>query len=58
MSYLQMLMKTAVDEQLEHLMTGYEMLTNPDKMGERFKFLSLLQHNRSGYVPAGFVPPI
>ena len=58
MSYLQMLMKTARDEQLDHLMTGYEMLTNPDKMGERFKFLSLRQRDRNGYIPAGFVPPI
>ncbi|KAK2186501.1 hypothetical protein NP493_198g04009 [Ridgeia piscesae] len=55
---LQMLMKTAHGEQLEQLMSGYDMLTNPSKMGERFKFLSLLQSNRKNYEPAGFVPPM
>jgi len=53
-----MLMKTAHGEQLEQLMSGYDMLTNPSKMGERFKFLSLLQSNRKNYEPAGFVPPM
>ncbi|KAI0227220.1 Protein arginine methyltransferase NDUFAF7, mitochondrial [Lamellibrachia satsuma] len=55
---LQMLMKTAEGEQMDHLISGYEMLTNPKKMGERFKFLCLLQHNRNDYEPAGFVPPL
>ena len=33
------------------------MLTDKDKMGERFKFLALLKQKDTDYVPAGFVPP-
>lgn len=47
------------------LLSGYEMLTNPRKMGERFKFLAIMSkcvyHDvdspvESQHKPAGFVP--
>jgi len=53
-----MLMATATDKQREALLTGYDMLTNHKKMGERFKFLALLPKSRSSSVmPPGFVEP-
>jgi len=53
---LQMLFSNANDEQRKSLLTGYDMLTNPNKMGDRFKFLALMQRRQydSLYVPAGF----
>jgi len=53
-----MLMSNANDKQKETLLSGYDMLTNHQKMGERFKFLALLPKNRNpSYMPAGFVEP-
>lgn len=55
---LQMLMSTATDKQKEALLSSYDMLTNHQKMGERFKFLALLPKSRHvSYAPAGFVEP-
>ena len=36
--------------------TSYNMLTDPDKMGERFKFFCLHQQSHDDYLPAGFIP--
>ena len=43
--------------QRKDILSGVELLTHPEKMGERFKFLALLQKRDSldpGYIPAGF----
>jgi len=53
-----MLMANATDKQKASLLSGYDMITNHEKMGERFKFLALLPNSRSPlYMPAGFVEP-
>jgi len=53
-----MLMSTATDKQKDALLSSYDMLTNHQKMGERFKFLALLPKSRSpSYMPPGFVAP-
>jgi len=53
-----MLMSTATDSQKESLLSGYDMLTNHQKMGERFKFMALLPKSRTASVmPPGFVEP-
>jgi len=55
---VQMLMANATDKQKASLLSGYDMITNHEKMGERFKFLALLPNSRSPlYMPAGFVEP-
>lgn len=54
---LQSLLAKANEVQRKNLISGYDMLTNPNKMGDRFKFLALLQRTYdadSSYVPAGF----
>ena len=38
---LQALLKAASPSQAKDLLSSYEMLTSPDKMGERFKFLTI-----------------
>lgn len=50
----QVLLSSATTEQRKSLITGYDMLTNPAKMGERFKFFAILEKLNDGYVPAGF----
>ena len=50
-------MGEASAEQRKDLITGYDMLTNPSKMGEHFKFMALLRERPNDYKPAGFVPP-
>ena len=53
-----MLLGSASPSVRKSLITGYDMLTNPQKMGERFKFYAMLQHREDpDYTPAGFVPP-
>lgn len=37
----QALLKTASPSQAKDLLSSYEMLTSPEKMGERFKFLTI-----------------
>jgi len=55
---VQMLMSNANDKQQASLLSGYDMLTNHQKMGERFKFLALLPKSRHpSYMPAGFIEP-
>ena len=53
----QMLLEKAKQEQWKSLITGYDMLTNPSKMGERFKFFALMNPSSGDYVPAGFHVP-
>jgi NADH dehydrogenase [ubiquinone] 1 alpha subcomplex assembly factor 7 len=56
---LEVLLSKANEEQRRSLTSGYDMLTNHEKMGERFKFLALLSHRQDPtYVPAGFVKAI
>ncbi|XP_064411408.1 protein arginine methyltransferase NDUFAF7, mitochondrial [Latimeria chalumnae] len=44
---LQVLLRNVTDSIThKHLTGGYDMLMNPKKMGERFKFFSLLPHSR------------
>uniref|UniRef100_A0A8D0LBF4 Protein arginine methyltransferase NDUFAF7 n=1 Tax=Sphenodon punctatus TaxID=8508 RepID=A0A8D0LBF4_SPHPU len=44
---LQVLLQNANDTVTrQHLLQGYDMLMNPEKMGERFHFFALLPHNR------------
>ncbi|KAM3861126.1 protein arginine methyltransferase NDUFAF7, mitochondrial [Diretmus argenteus] len=44
---LQVLLRNCTDPSTrEQLVRGYHMLTDPGKMGERFKFFSLLSHSR------------
>jgi len=37
------------------LLSAFQMLTSPDQMGERFKFIGLL-NNKSKHSPVGFDP--
>lgn len=58
---LQKLLKTATtEEQKKQIASGYDMLVNPEKMGERFKFLGLfpqdMQEDLVENPPAGFFP--
>ena len=41
-------------EERKSLISGYDMVINPEKMGERFKFLALHTGRPAGYTPAGF----
>lgn len=44
---LQVLLRNCADPSMRaQLVQGYDMLTNPKKMGERFQFFSLLNHSR------------
>ncbi len=51
-------MENATPEVQESLKSGYEMLTKPDQMGERFKFFAIyptvLDKILRRYPPAGF----
>ncbi|XP_064624167.1 protein arginine methyltransferase NDUFAF7, mitochondrial-like [Lineus longissimus] len=51
---LQVLLGSATPSQRKDLISGYDMLTNHSKMGERFKFMALMQNDRKDYIPAGF----
>ncbi|XP_041468955.1 protein arginine methyltransferase NDUFAF7, mitochondrial-like isoform X1 [Lytechinus variegatus] len=51
---LKALLKSTPSEEHKNLISGYKMLTQPDQMGERFKFFSILPHLPNQYVPAGF----
>lgn len=53
----QMLLQKARQENWKTLLTGYDMLTNPEKMGQRFKFFAMIKPTSEDYVPAGFVMP-
>lgn len=41
---LEQLLESSSSEQKEILKSGFDMLTNPDKMGQRFKFLSIFPY--------------
>lgn len=44
---LQVLLRNCTDASTrKQLISSYDMLTNPARMGERFHFFSLLQHSR------------
>uniref|UniRef100_A0AAY4CDA3 Protein arginine methyltransferase NDUFAF7 n=1 Tax=Denticeps clupeoides TaxID=299321 RepID=A0AAY4CDA3_9TELE len=55
---LQVLLRHCQDPSNQaQLIQGYDILTNPEKMGERFQFFTLLNHRRKGPAPlpvAGF----
>lgn len=38
---LEMLIQSANANEVDNLKSGYELLTHPDKMGTRFKFLAM-----------------
>ena len=38
---MQVLLQGATPTQVKDLLSGYEVLTSPDKMGHRFKFLTI-----------------
>ncbi|KAK2587297.1 hypothetical protein KPH14_003019 [Odynerus spinipes] len=46
---LQMILKNANDVQKKEILSGYHMIMDSDKMGERFKVLSLFPHVLSKY---------
>lgn len=54
----QMLLKKASEEQQELLKSGYEMLINPQEMGDRFKFLAIypkvLEDHLNKFPPTAF----
>ncbi|XP_005105434.1 protein arginine methyltransferase NDUFAF7, mitochondrial [Aplysia californica] len=52
---LQALLQKSSQEHWPSLISGFKMLTSPDQMGERFKFMSILGKTGSSYKPAGFV---
>lgn len=56
---LKMLLQNASPGQQEFHKSGYDFLTNPEKMGHRFKFLALfplvLKEFLEKYPPAGFI---
>ncbi|XP_035630161.1 protein arginine methyltransferase NDUFAF7, mitochondrial-like [Oncorhynchus keta] len=44
---LQVLLRKCADPSIKaELIQGYDMLTNPQKMGERFQFFTMLNHSR------------
>lgn len=55
---LAQLLDSSSDEQKEILNSGFDMLVNPEKMGQRFKFLSffpmVLQNHLSKFPVSGF----
>ena len=44
-------MKGATSSQARDFITSYEMLTSPEKMGQRFKFMSITSHPQIVPVP-------
>ena len=50
---LQVLLDKANLSEAEQLLSGYEMLTSPEKMGERFKFLTIT--SSPSHIPTPFV---
>jgi len=52
---LQVLLARATADQRKSLTSGFDMLTEPEKMGQRFKFCAMLHPDtETDYVPAGF----
>ncbi|XP_059162321.1 protein arginine methyltransferase NDUFAF7, mitochondrial-like [Physella acuta] len=51
---LQSLLQHTSQEHWSSLISGYKMLTSPEQMGERFKFMSIMPRMEKSYTPAGF----
>ncbi|XP_050406511.2 protein arginine methyltransferase NDUFAF7, mitochondrial [Patella vulgata] len=51
---LQALLQNANAGEWKDMLSGYDMLVNPKKMGERFKFLGITSDDKKNYTPAGF----
>ncbi|CAL4080592.1 unnamed protein product, partial [Meganyctiphanes norvegica] len=55
---LQNLLKTSSHEQQRNLLSGYKMITSPEQMGERFKFMAIfpavMKEFLTKFPPAGF----
>jgi len=51
---LSMLLRRADREQQKNLISGYRMLTDPDQMGDKFKFFVIRQSSANG-TPVGFL---
>lgn len=49
---LQALLENAGPSQAEQLLSGYEMLTSPEQMGQRFKFLTIT--SSPSHIPTPF----
>ncbi|ELU12546.1 hypothetical protein CAPTEDRAFT_117962, partial [Capitella teleta] len=54
---LQILLKNASEKDQHDLISGYDTLTNPEIMGERFKFFVMMQNRKNEYTPTGIVSP-
>ncbi|XP_060081637.1 protein arginine methyltransferase NDUFAF7, mitochondrial-like [Ylistrum balloti] len=56
---LKILIKNSKDEETaKTLLSQYHMLTHPEKMGIRFKFMALLNNEiEKEYIPSGFIDP-
>lgn len=48
---LNVLLENATPEQSEEMLTAYDMLTNDEKMGKRFKMFAI---SRKGQIPVPF----
>ena len=48
---VQVLLENATPEQSEEMLTAYDMLTNDEKMGKRFKMFAI---SRKGQIPVPF----
>lgn len=51
------LLKNASEKDQHDLISGYDTLTNPEIMGERFKFFVMMQNRKNEYTPTGIVSP-
>ncbi|KAL5008291.1 hypothetical protein ScPMuIL_013872 [Solemya velum] len=54
---MKVLFQKAEEKARKDLISSYDMLTNPEKMGDRFKFFAIMQTKQPNYKPAGFTPP-
>ena len=52
-----MLLSKVKTEDWKTLISGYNMLTQPDQMGHRFKFMAVMDRPNPDYIPAGFHTP-
>ncbi|CAG2241632.1 NDUFAF7 [Mytilus edulis] len=50
----QMLLQNKDQATKKNLISGFDMITNPEKMGDRFKFFAMLQKNDYEDPPSGF----
>ncbi|KAF7383499.1 hypothetical protein HZH66_012849 [Vespula vulgaris] len=52
---LEIILKNSTDVEKEHILSGYHMIMDTDKMGERFKVLALFPYILSKYMDTWFV---